>query len=61
MKQYFSLTGLEKLCGLFGKSRQAFYDHSWRHNDEQLHEAWIIDRVKLFGLRCLESGVKNFL
>ena len=46
MKQYFSTTGLEKLCGLFGKSRQAFYDHSWRHNDEQLHEAWIIDRVK---------------
>jgi putative transposase len=46
MKQFFPLTGLEKLCGLFGKSRQAFYDHAWRHSDEQLHEAWIIDRVK---------------
>jgi transposase InsO family protein len=46
MKQYFSLIGLEKLCGLFGKSRQAFYDHCWRYSDEQLHEAWIIDRVK---------------
>jgi putative transposase len=46
MKQYFSATGLKKLCGLFGKSRQAFYDNTWRHHDEQLHEAWIIDRVK---------------
>ncbi len=46
MKQYYPATGLEKLCGLFGKTRQAFYDQSWRSSDEQIQEAFIIDRVK---------------
>jgi putative transposase len=38
--------GLKKLCRLFGKTRQAYYDQSWRNSDEQLHEAFIIDKVK---------------
>ena len=38
--------GLTKLCRLFGKTRQAYYDQSWRNSDEQLHEAFIIDKVK---------------
>lgn len=46
MKQFYPSTGLEKLCGLFGKTRQAFYDQSWRSSDEQLEEAFIIDKVK---------------
>lgn len=62
MKQYFSAIGLEKLCGLFGKSRQAFYDHNWRHSDEQLHEAWIIDRVKAVRLTMPGiGGMKLFI
>lgn len=46
MRQYYPQAGLGKLCGLFGKTRQAFYDISWRSSDEQIHEAFIIDRVK---------------
>lgn len=46
MKQYFPSVGLGKLCGLFGKTRQAFYDQGWRSSDEGLQEALIIDRVK---------------
>jgi len=46
MKQFYPSAGLEKLCGLFGKTRQAFYDQSWRSSDEQLQEAFIIDKVK---------------
>jgi putative transposase len=38
--------GLTRLCRLFGKTRQAYYDQSWRNSDEQLHEAFIIDKVK---------------
>lgn len=45
MKRYFNSVGLKKLCGLFGKSRQAFYDHSWRRSDDQMQEALIIDLV----------------
>ena len=46
MKQYFPLVGLGKLCGLFGKTRQAFYDHNWRSSDEQLYEAVMIEEVR---------------
>lgn len=46
MKELYPSIGLEKLCRLFGKTRQAFYDHSWRGNDDQLQEAIIIDLVK---------------
>jgi transposase InsO family protein len=46
MKKHYPTVGLEKLCGLFGKTRQAFYDQSWRSSDEQLQEAFVIDKVK---------------
>lgn len=46
MKKHNDCIGLEKLCRLFGKTRQAFYDHSWRDSDDQLQEALIIDLVK---------------
>lgn len=46
MKQLYPSIGLEKLCRLFGKTRQAFYDHTWRGEDTQLQEAIIIDLVK---------------
>lgn len=46
MKQYFPPAGLGKLCRLFGKTRQAFYEHNWHISDEQLQEGLIIDKVK---------------
>ena len=46
MKQYFPSTGLQTLCGLFGKTRQADYDQGWRSSDDELQEALIIDLVK---------------
>lgn len=46
MKQHYGSVGLERLSRLFGKTRQAFYDHSWRTIDEQFNEAMIIDKVR---------------
>lgn len=46
MKALFPSAGLGKLCRLFGKTRQAFYDHSWRYSDGQLQEALIVELVK---------------
>ncbi|OIQ67804.1 integrase core domain protein [mine drainage metagenome] len=46
MKQYYPSIGIEKFCRLFGKTRQAFYDHNRRDSDEQLHEALIIDCIR---------------
>ena len=46
MKRYYPRMGLQKLCRLFGKTRQAFYDHQWRDTDEKFQEALILDLVK---------------
>jgi len=46
MKVLYPSIGLTKLCRLFGKTRQAFYDHAWRDNDGHFEEAVIIDLVK---------------
>jgi len=46
MKKHYRSVGLGKLCRLFGKSRQAFYDHSWRRDDEGMQVALIIDLVR---------------
>lgn len=46
MKALYPFIGLGKLCRLFGKTRQAFYDHSRRYGDEQLQEALIVELVK---------------
>ncbi|MFI5140696.1 MAG: IS3 family transposase [Sphingobacteriales bacterium] len=51
MKLHYPSVGLEKICRLFGKSRQALYDRNWRESNEQLREALIIDLVKL--TRCV--------
>lgn len=53
MRQLYPSVGIGRLCRLFGKTRQAFYDHSWRSNNTQFEEAIIIDLVKRVGNHCL--------
>lgn len=45
MRQYYPTTGLSTHCRLFGKSRQAFYDHGWRHQDQAMQQGLILDLV----------------
>lgn len=59
MKQYYSVAGIAELCGLFGKSRQAFYDNNWRQQDQQLHDGLILDMVReLRRLMSKLGGIK---
>jgi len=46
MKELYPFVSLERLCGLFGKTRQAYYDYSNRGSDHQLQEAVIIELVR---------------
>ena len=46
MKVLYPSIGLERLCRLFGKTRQAFYDHTWRQGDEEMQEALLVDLVR---------------
>src|ERR1700712_64204 len=48
MKEYYPSVGLKRLCGLFGKTRQAFYDHAQRNESASFEEALIIDLVKSY-------------
>ena len=46
MKTTFSHIGLAKLCGWFGITRQAYYNHSWKAFEVVNQHHIIIDRVK---------------
>lgn len=46
MKQHHQNIGWARLCRLFGKSRQAYYDHLWRHSDESMQEVLIVELVR---------------
>ncbi|HTG57605.1 MAG TPA: IS3 family transposase [Niabella sp.] len=45
MKQHYPTIGLGRLCRLFGKTRQAYYEHGWRDSEEQLQQALVLDLV----------------
>lgn len=46
MKEHYCSVGLKRLCGLFGKTRQAFYDQAQRKEADLFEEALIIDLVR---------------
>lgn len=46
MKRYYKKVGLGVLCGLFGKSRQAYYDTTRRAEKQDFEDAILVDLVK---------------
>jgi transposase InsO family protein len=46
MKQHFPAASVDSICRLFGKSRQAFYQHLTREADSAMEEAFVINMVK---------------
>lgn len=55
MKAYYTDTGLGVLCGLIGKTRQAFYETRWRQEKTKFEDAIIVDLVKRE--RCIAKRV----
>jgi len=45
MKHDYPKQGIRTLCGLFGKTRHAWYDHQWRIQDEGLKDEIILQKV----------------
>ena len=45
MKLSHSHIGLAKICGWFGITRQAFYQHEWRMMDNTIEAELVIKRV----------------
>src|SRR4051794_36182152 len=61
MKTQHPAIGLERLCTLFGKTRQAYYDHYWRQSDDQLQEALIVELVRSIRQRLPRLGARKLL
>jgi len=75
MRQLYPVAGAARLCGLFGKTRQAMYDIAWRESGLALKEEVIlrlvgqvrqelprIGTLKLYGLlkaKLTEHGIKT--
>src|SRR5881227_1620389 len=61
MKTHHPSIGLERLCRLFGKTRQAYYDHYWRNAGDQLQEALIVQLVRSIRQRLPKLGARKLL
>jgi transposase InsO family protein len=56
MKEHYPHVGLARLCGLFGASRQAYYQHLSRQADTHVREGLILDMVKKIRTQIKRSG-----
>lgn len=45
VKTHYGVGSLEALCGLFGKTRQAFYDRKWRSEKRSMEDELILQEV----------------
>ena len=45
MKAFYKAVGLTVLCGLFGRTRQAYYEYKWRVEQVLFEDAIIVDLV----------------
>ena len=45
MKEIHPKVGLSKLCELFGKTRQAYYDTTWREEENLMEEILLIEEI----------------
>lgn len=45
MKHDYPKQGIKTLCGLFGKTRHAWYDYQWRTQDQGLKDEIILQKV----------------
>jgi hypothetical protein len=46
MKNNFHHTGLAKLCGWLGMSRQAYYQNTWKAIDTAIEQELVLQEVK---------------
>ena len=61
MKTHHPCIGVERLCNLFGKTRQGYYDHYWRQSDDQLQQALIVELVRSIRQRLPKLGARKLL
>ncbi len=68
MKTSFSHIGLAKICGWFGITRQAYYEHSWNVIGTTIEEELIIQQVnkirknhRRMGTRKLYEKLQSFM
>lgn len=61
MKTHHPCIGVERLCNLFGKTRQGYYDHYWRQCDDQLQDALVIELVRATRQKLPKLGARKLL
>lgn len=61
MREYDCSRSLDKLCGLFGKTRQAYYDQIWRQDNQQVTDHFIVENVLRIRQKQPGAGVGALL
>ena len=59
MKELYPDSSKEKLCGLFGKTRHAYYDRLWRQNDDALQDDIVLQHVLQIREKLPRVGIRK--
>lgn len=59
LKQEYPHLAVGQLCGLFGKTRHAYYDHQWRRDDQVLMDEIILQLVIEIRLALPGIGIRK--
>jgi putative transposase len=57
MKQHYPHAGLQRLCRLFGKTRQAYYDQNWRMSTDKMQEVVVLKMVHQTRKQLPQTGM----
>jgi len=59
MKEQMNFVGIKKLCGLFGKTRQAWYEETWDDSETITQNAIVLDLVAVFRRHMPRIGTRK--
>jgi len=59
MKESFTAVGIGKLCGLFGKTRHAFYDKEWHLNKKINNEFQVLEMIHMIRREMPKIGTRK--
>jgi putative transposase len=59
VKSQFSTVGIERICGLFGKTRQAWYEETWEAPRLMTENAIVLDLIAMFRRQMPRIGTRK--
>ncbi|MBK3517838.1 IS3 family transposase [Carboxylicivirga sp. N1Y132] len=61
LRKVYPKVGVERLCGLFGKTRHAYYDKLWFSNKRESEQMMVLEMVKMMRREMPKLGTRKLM